>query len=176
MKIFSSRTNKQGSLQLSINAIVVLVMAMVVLGLGLGFIRNLINKGQDKFEGAIKMTDIENKASATEPLKVDRDVSMKSGGSTELKVSFYNTDTSAVDVSITPSGGPGTLNCYGASGTAGFSMVSMGQHVDPGSVKGYRVLLSDDGSASTGRYTCSIVAYDGSSDLETTNFYLTITG
>jgi hypothetical protein len=43
MRIFA-RYNKKGSLELSVNAIVVIVLAMTLLGLGLGFVRNQFAK------------------------------------------------------------------------------------------------------------------------------------
>lgn len=50
MKIFGSKLKKKGSLQLSINAIVILILAITILGLGLGFIKKQFGSLGEQFE------------------------------------------------------------------------------------------------------------------------------
>lgn len=52
MKIFGARLKKTGSLQLSINAIVILILAITILGLGLGFIKKQFGSLGEQF-GAV---------------------------------------------------------------------------------------------------------------------------
>ncbi|MBU1200970.1 MAG: hypothetical protein KJ583_01495 [Nanoarchaeota archaeon] len=85
--------NKKGSLNLSIEAIVILVMAMAVLGLGLGFIRGLITKGQGQFTTAIDNAELENPATAGNPITLDKTVQVKSGGTGIMKMGFFNVKT-----------------------------------------------------------------------------------
>ena len=178
MRIFINNYSrrKKASLQLSINAIVVLVMAMVLLGLGLSFIRHLINQGKEKFIGAIDMTEIDNPATASQPLVVDHNVKLKSGGTTFLKLSYYNTYPTTKSVTIKGTGDNGGVVCYGSNSSATFSLSSISRSVDAGNVVGFRVLLKDADSASLDRYTCSIKAVDGNDDLATASFFLTVEG
>ena len=71
MKLFGQTLRRRGSLQLSINAIVILVMAMVVLGLGLTFIRNLFGGAQENFGRIIDNTQLENPASPDNPITIE---------------------------------------------------------------------------------------------------------
>lgn len=50
MRIFGAKLNKKGSLQLSINAIVILILAITILGLGLGFIKKQFGALGSQFE------------------------------------------------------------------------------------------------------------------------------
>ncbi len=50
MKIFGKELKKKGSLQLSINAIVILILAITILGLGLGFIKKQFGSLGEQFE------------------------------------------------------------------------------------------------------------------------------
>ena len=50
MKIFGPGMKKRGSLQLSINAIVILILAITILGLGLGFIKKQFSSLGEQFE------------------------------------------------------------------------------------------------------------------------------
>ena len=49
MKIFGPRLKSRGSLQLSINAIVILILAITILGLGLGFIKKQFGSLGEQF-------------------------------------------------------------------------------------------------------------------------------
>ncbi|MFH1769944.1 MAG: hypothetical protein ABH828_00105 [archaeon] len=88
MMTFARR--KDGSLNLSIQAIVVLVMAMAILGLGLGFIRGLIGKGEVNLGKAIDNAALENPADSNSPVTIDRTVEIKAGKTAKMKIGFYN--------------------------------------------------------------------------------------
>ncbi|MBU0472503.1 MAG: hypothetical protein KKF89_06360 [Nanoarchaeota archaeon] len=123
-------TRKKGSLSLSIEAIVILVMAMAVLGLGLGFIRTLIGQGQEQFKVAIENAQLQNPASADNPVTVDTTVRLKVGKSAKMSIGFYNADTSSVDIEPTLGGCNSQL-----------SLVSGKQTVPAGEARGYRGII-----------------------------------
>ncbi len=50
MKVFGPKLKRKGSLQLSINAIVILILAITILGLGLGFIKKQFGSLGEQFE------------------------------------------------------------------------------------------------------------------------------
>lgn len=50
MKLFSGKLKRRGSLQLSINAIVIMILAITILGLGLGFIKKQFGALGSQFE------------------------------------------------------------------------------------------------------------------------------
>lgn len=90
MRIFGTIRERKGSLQLSINAIVVLVMAMVVLGLGLGFVRGLFGQGQQNLVKVIDNNMLENQATYDTPFTVDRNVKVKLGKASPIYMGIYN--------------------------------------------------------------------------------------
>ena len=51
MKMFTHKRTKKGSLQLSINAIVILILAITMLGLGLSFIKGIFGGTVEKLKG-----------------------------------------------------------------------------------------------------------------------------
>ncbi len=173
MKIFTFQRSrrKRASLQLSINAIVVLVMAMVVLGLGLSFIRNLIGQGEKKLSRVISMNEINNPASATDPLKVDHNVKIKSGGTAPVYVSFYNTATGPKNISINGSGTNGNLKCFGTNNSIALNISSIVTTVESGSSQAFKVIITDKSSPS-GKYTCSLEAVDESDSVIATDSFI----
>ncbi len=82
--------SKKGSLELSINAIVILVLAITLLGLGLTFIRGLFGKATDKLGGFVDAADLENPPTAEEPVGISDKISIKVGETRELKLGYYN--------------------------------------------------------------------------------------
>lgn len=79
--------NKKGSMELSVNAIVILVIAVVMLGLILGFIRS-------KFSNISRNIDMDEMAplpaTGSEPLTVSRSLLVLSPGETTvLRLSYY---------------------------------------------------------------------------------------
>jgi len=159
--------NKKASLNLSIQAIVILVMAMAVLGLGLGFIRTLIGQGQGQFETAIDNAQLENPASASQPVTVDRNVEVKQGGSAKIRFGFYNNgDTQTT--SWTPS-------LEGTTCIANFELETGAQDVNIGEAKGYEGLLTMKTSGTTlgpGDQTICALTFTGAGSKQ---FYVTVT-
>jgi hypothetical protein len=91
MKLFS---RKKGSLNLSINAIVVLILAITMLGLGLGFMRNMFKKTTSSFDDVaedLKNEMISEIESGNERLIFNKyDVSMKKSSSKTLYFGVKN--------------------------------------------------------------------------------------
>ena len=89
MKIFENRgpSDRKGSMQMSINAIVILVLAMAVLGLGLGIVSMMQRNVGDlpinvNIEETADSTDVIANLDTTFELRANRD--------NDLFVSFYN--------------------------------------------------------------------------------------
>lgn len=146
------RRRKDGSLNLSIQAIVVLVMAMALLGLGLGFIRGLMGKSQAQFETAIDNAQLENPASATNPVTVDKTVKIKSAGTAKISAGFYNSEAS--DVTVKPS----------VSGCGPLVLASGDQTVPGGQARGFSGVLS--GTPTKDNVVCTIEFKTGSGTIK----------
>ncbi len=86
---------KKGSMELSVNSIVILVIAVVMMGLILGFIRAQFSKFQGEF-----LVD-ESKAleaTASDPITLSRyNVPLQGTKKTGLNVNFYNTHTADIN-------------------------------------------------------------------------------
>jgi len=165
MMMFARR--KDGSLNLSIQAIVILVMAMAVLGLGLGFIRGLMGKGEEQFSRAIDNAALENPADATNPVTVDRTVSVKAGKTSKLRIGFYNAETTAV-TSFTPA-------LDSACSTSGYTLTSGAQNVPTGDARGYEAVLGAPAGAAAGTtQVCTIQFSDGTDIIASKQFYVDI--
>jgi hypothetical protein len=82
------KENKKGSMELSINAIVILVMAMAVLALGLGIIKGIRSKSTDFLEMDV---DVSEEATPTKPIANFKDeVSMGLNKETTYTISVYS--------------------------------------------------------------------------------------
>jgi len=162
---------KKGSLELSIQAVVILVMAMALLGLGLGFIRTLIGHGQDQFTTAIDNAQLENPASATQPITVDRNVEVKASGNAKMRIGFFNKEWT----------GPtnGWIPTLGTNCTTDFTLTSGAQIVSTGEAKGYEALitLTPGTTANIGNSSvCTVEFKDVNSNIVASKqFYITIT-
>ncbi len=83
--------SRRGSLNLSVNAIVVLILAITMLGLGLTFVRNMFGSATGKLGDVITSADIRNPASAQNTITVPEELTIKRGTTKQLEISFYNT-------------------------------------------------------------------------------------
>jgi len=177
MRIFDYGCVKKGSLQLSINAIVILIMAMVVLGLGLGFIRNLFDRGETNLIKVIDNNQLKNKATYNEPFTLDSKISLKQGASSYILVGVFNKDTSSKTISVkltgckNKNGNPINTNANTGSnvGTGG-SNDNADASLDivfPGEITlksneatGFQGLVSVGKAIPTGSYLCTIEVQD----------------
>jgi hypothetical protein len=91
------RTNKKGSLNLSINAIVVLILAITMLGLGLAFMRNIFGSATEEFSevsGTVKKQMIDQMKESNQIVDLSRPkVSIKPGENTQVFIGFKNDDS-----------------------------------------------------------------------------------
>ena len=104
--------NKKGTMQLSINMIVILIIAVVILGLALGFINGMFGKMTDQF-------DVEepepSAASASTPVTMSRGSNLKAGAGEKITIkwSIYcdvSTNCTQVDLTGITCGTSGVLN------------------------------------------------------------------
>ena len=101
---------KKGSLELSVNAIVIIILAIALLGLGLMFIRNFLGAGSEQLMKNMLNVEIQNPASSIEPITVS-DINLQSGATKAVKVpiGFYCNSASACE-NAKP-----TLSCNGGA-------------------------------------------------------------
>lgn len=88
-KLFGKQ-KKKGSMELSVNAIVILVMAMAVLGIGLSLITGVIGSGKDKLNSYLDKMDLPNNADSENPLQNINSIKLKRNKETPIGASFYN--------------------------------------------------------------------------------------
>ncbi|GIU69626.1 MAG: hypothetical protein KatS3mg002_0862 [Candidatus Woesearchaeota archaeon] len=83
--------HKKGSMELSVNSIVILVIAVVMLGLILGFIRSKFSEISSNF---IVDESTAPEATSSEPITLSRNILTLTGTKkTGLNINFYNIDT-----------------------------------------------------------------------------------
>lgn len=172
---------RKGSLNLSINAIVVLILAITMLGLGLGFIRNIFGGASGKIAQALESTSLKNPADSSNPLTIDDKITMKRTAEKEIEVGFYNTDFEAQPTV--------TLDITGCSTSGGETFADAGLDLPiiaaPASGEigasegtGFKAILSfPDSPPPVGTYICSlgIVPARGEPAIRTTQFFLSLT-
>lgn len=181
MDIFKrSGRRKSGSLQLSINAIVILVMAMVVLGLGLTFIRGLFNKGTQNLGKVLDNSQLENPANPQNPLTVDQTVTASAGDEVKLRVGFYN-KWNTHTYSVEGSGEQGGVLCEGPGqeNSLSLTIASPSTTVSSGEAVGLQTVLEvPEENVYTGTYVCTIRIWEGgnSGDVLSKQFFLEVVG
>ena len=88
------RRSKKGSLNLSINAIVVLILAITMLGLGLSFMRNIFGSATQEFEevgGTVKKQMIDQMKESTRIVDISRPkIDIKAGEHSQVFIGFKN--------------------------------------------------------------------------------------
>ena len=89
MKLFVR--NKKGSLNMSMEAIVILILAVVMLGLGLTFVRSMFANIQVRAEKAIDIGKLETQPDEANPVVFSPSrPSVKEGKQEEFSIGFYN--------------------------------------------------------------------------------------
>ena len=96
---------KRGSLNLSINAIVVLILAITMLGLGLAFMRNIFGGATEEFQqttGEIEKQMIEQMKETNTEISLNRPkISIKIGDRQQIFLGLKNDQQNVVDYTIT---------------------------------------------------------------------------
>ena len=98
------KLNKKGSLDLSINAIVILILAITMLGLGLAFMRNIFGTATQEFEevgGTVQKQMIDPMKETDKIVDITNPkLEMKAGEQKQIFLGFKNEGNNDVDFQI----------------------------------------------------------------------------
>jgi len=109
---------KRGSLNLSINAIVVLILAITMLGLGLAFMRNIFGGATEEFQqttGEIEKQMIEQMKDTNQEISLSRPkIDIKIGGKQQIFIGLKNDQQKEIvytinEIKCKPLGGDSSL-------------------------------------------------------------------
>jgi len=177
VKSFSSKRYKLGSMQLSIEAIIILVIAIVLLGLGIGFIKQFFGKGSESLLGKFEPLKEDCDVNANSPL-IPKEITLKQGESIQTKICVYNNQEKKVKNAVFK-----FLKCVGPDGVPILSdegankyapnlkddvlvINALGQDIERNRFSGYKVSITAGPSGTTtdssqlGTYICNIVVTD----------------
>lgn len=147
------RTRK-GSMQLSIEAIIILVIAIVLLGLGVAFIKNFFGEGEEALLGKFRPLKEECDVTASNPI-IPKEFHVKKGEVNQENVCVYNNQNNDV-----ANGRFEVLECIGPDGSAApssFVVNSLGQDIARGESTGYKTTIRTSENVSVGStYICNI--------------------
>ncbi|MGM5482795.1 MAG: hypothetical protein ACQESF_05005 [Nanobdellota archaeon] len=154
---------KVASLNLSVNAIVVFVLAFAMLGVGLMFTGIIREKMVESTKGIVPKDDFKNPPSASDPITISNDVTLKRGAKKNIDLGFYNDGSgTANDVKL---GVRECLNDQGDKLSEVPNVVSPASSVPASDWKAFKIIL-DMGSSdevestySAGTYVCTFSAY-----------------
>jgi len=125
---------KKGSLQLSVNAIVVLVLAITMLGIGISFTRSLFN--DVKFDTTVDLPSPTSQNPISIPSK-ELDFALK--GKTKTNIKIYNTGTDELSSDNVP-----IVVCKEDNGNQiGMVPTAAGSTVPPGSIAEYVLIFKN---------------------------------
>lgn len=175
-----SKISKKGSLNLSIEAIVIIVVAFVVLGLGLTLTRTIFKGAEQKLPEAFAVTQLESQPTSENPITISQTVEIGRGNEKTMEIGFYNKDiniATAATFTITS-----CLNKDGGDVPAATKpeMASISQDVPPNEAMGFSVILTEK-NLGPGTYICTLAAICDPEDCtpdkvyETNQFFLTVT-
>jgi hypothetical protein len=187
---------KKGSLELSVNAIVILILAIGLLGLGLGFIKFMFDKTTGQLKDINKDVEkkmIEDLQESADRISMDQDnIEIKQGKSKDVYFGLRN-ELDARKTFVINGGGsfdivsePGkwlgnsVINCYNMIGTVGSNLKTTNdkanaiyfetvgsQSIGEGDIFVGKLIVRAKGTAPTTTYNCAIViAIPGSPNLE----------
>lgn len=138
--------NKKGSLELSVNAIVVLILAITMLGLGLGFMKGMFGKVSQNVDTAIGQNQLTNPPSATNPFTISSNqITLSRGQSQTITLAYFNEGTASVIVA--PNISSTCLSSSDVSITPGALPL---RTVSVGDIASWQVLVAAKGAATTG--------------------------
>lgn len=149
--------NAKGSLELSIQTIVIIVIAFVVLGLGLSLTTNIFKGLQDEIPGVFSVLDLDTKPTTDNPITLSEIIEINRKKTKTMKVGFYNRgDGTAVNVVLTIKQCLKAGNELVAFDTLP-TLTSISTNVPVSEGKGYSVIFSENGLPA-GQYICEIAA------------------
>ncbi len=168
--------SKKGSLNLSIEAIVIIVVAFVVLGLGLTLTRTIFKGAEQKLPEAFAVTQLEAIPTAENPITISKTIEIGRNSEKTMDVGFYNKDTNSAKAAaffIT--------SCLDKAKTIVPSppeMASISQDVPANTAMGFSVILTEKGLP-PGTYICTLEVCENADcvikSYETKQFFLTVT-
>jgi len=141
--------NKNGSLELSVNAIVVLILAITMLGLGLGFMKGMFGKVSQNVDTAIGQNQLANPPSASNPFTLSSNqISLARGAAQTITLAYYNELTSG---QVTA---PNINNAYLADGVAFLKPNALAKrNVTVGNIGTWQILVEANKSKASGSTT-----------------------
>jgi hypothetical protein len=182
---------KKGSLELSVNAIVILILAITILGLGIGFIKTMFDKTTQQIKDinkdiASKMT--QDLKESTDRIKLDQDnLEIQQGKTKEIYMGLRNeldTDITfaidgggSIDIQSNPgkwNGDNSVITCYTAFDSTGivigknsntnqiFFNAIKNVFIKKGEINVGKIVANIKGKAPVGTYSCSIIIKDPS--------------
>ena len=120
--------NKNGSLELSVNAIVVLILAITMLGLGLGFMKGMFGKVSQNVDTAIGQNQLTNPPTVNNPFTLSSNqISLARGATQTITLAYYNEGNG--DVDFAPEYGCSPVDVTGTPTTFASRKVSPGGNV-----------------------------------------------
>jgi hypothetical protein len=175
---------KRGSLNLSINAIVVLILAITMLGLGLAFMRNIFGGATEEFQktsGEIEKQMIEQMEETNKVVSLSRPkVEIEIGERDQIFIGLKNdqqdgTEFLISNIKCTPLGSGGTLSCGPKSGDLTIEWMEDPIPIAGGEVVVLPMNLKVLTTASEGTCFCTITVDDGIGGTETTELTVDVT-
>jgi len=172
---------KRGSLNLSINAIVVLILAITMLGLGLSFMRNIFGGATEEFtkvSGTVEKQMIDQMKESNKVVDLSNpNLEIEIGGSDQIFIGLKNEQQAAMDFTINPivceSLNPEQLVCGGATGVE-INYIGTPQTIQGGEVKVLPINVKVSTQANEGTCYCNIDVADNEGGKETTELIVNV--
>ncbi len=168
--------SKKGSLNLSIEAIVIIVVAFVVLGLGLTLTRTIFKGAEQKLPEAFAVTQLESQPTAENPITISQTVEIGRKSEKTMNIGFYNKDTNKATLAaftITE-----CLDKKKETQPLKPEMSSISQDVPANTAMGFSVILTEK-ELPPGTYICTVAVCEKGDcavkSYETKQFFLTVT-
>ena len=154
--------NKKGSLELSVNAIVILIIALAILGLVIGFAVTRFRA----LQGGLQTTETTPPASASSPITFPGGVQsliLEKGVDKQMQINVYNGESADVTGNII------TATCA-PDGMADTTFSAPPTTISAGSSKAVAVLATVAGAEKLGKKSCEFKVGVGSASVSTTVF------
>lgn len=167
---------KKGSLELSVNAIVIFVLAFAMLGVGL-YIVNLVreNVGPEIID-ATHLNQLKNPPSAENSITIPQEVTLKKGDEAKQEIAYYNKEARiannakiGISSCITPDNTEIMFEkSEGSDDTNPLMVISPKGNVGSSEAGVYKIKIVDNSKKTdekykltTGTYVCTLIVYNG---------------
>ncbi|MBR9700247.1 hypothetical protein GOV11_00065 [Candidatus Woesearchaeota archaeon] len=155
---------RRGSMQLSIEAIIILVIAMVLLGLAIAFIQNFFKTGTDKLQEPFDALEFGCDPTQGRPITTSpTDIELKSGTQMNLKICVYAT-AEAPKANVDLAGCRSTNPLYLETEP---TLLTTSQYIKRTEIGGFNTVLTAVNSENSndalgvGTYICTLRSYTG---------------